>query len=304
MKKVLCFFLAAVLLLTVTACSGKREFDETTLDTADASQSEEVTAEASTTDPTETSLTPEETAEPTTETTTEATTEATTQAVTEESEPTVLSVDSQLALIAESKNQWMRSDEFPSSMMLYAVTDLDQNGRLEIIYGCNMGTGMYTYAEVWQVSEDGKTLEKTDSFEEGYSRVDFFLSQTVAYYDRENDMYYYMFTDEGRSGWMWNGTDKRALWLEDGVLYEQTLASRSCDTDEAYNTVITYYDGLRNPITESEFDTIEERTYGAYEKLNVSILWQNVAWEELETLEGQTLVEKLAESVQGFSLAQ
>ena len=235
---------------------------------------------------------------------TEATTEATTQAVTEGSEPTVLSVDSQLALIAESKNQWMRSDDFLSPTMLYAVTDLDQNGRLEIIYGCNMGTGMFTYAEVWQVSEDGKTLEKTDSFEEGYSRADFFLSRTVAYHDRENDMYYYMFTDEGRNGWMWNGTDKRAMWLEDGVLYEQTLASRSCDTDEEFNTVITYYDGLGNPMTESEFDTIEDRAYAAYEKLNVSILWQNVAWEELETLGGQTLVEKLAESAQGFSLAQ
>ena len=301
MRKLICIFLGVVLLLTATACSVMRVHDETTLVTAETGETSQRT-EATTLTPTE-SVTEETTVAPS-EPVTEETTEATTQTDTEGSEPIVLSPDSQLALIAENKSQWMRSDEFLSSAMLYAVTDLDQNGRLEIIYGCNMGTGMYTYAEVWQVSEDGEMLEKTDSFEEGYSRVDFFLSETVAYHDRENGMYYYMFTDEGRNGWMWNGTDKRALWLEDGVLYEQTLASRSCDTDEAFNTVITYYDGLGNPMTETEYDTIAERAYAAYEKLNVSILWQNVAWEELETLGGQTLVEKLAESAQGFSLAQ
>ena len=51
---------------------------------------------------------------------------------------------SQLQLIADNTAVWMGDTELIAEPFFYAVTDLDQNGRLEIIQSSCQGTGLYT----------------------------------------------------------------------------------------------------------------------------------------------------------------
>ena len=55
---------------------------------------------------------------------------------------------SQLQLIADNTAVWMGDTELIAEPFFYAVTDLDQNGRLEIIQSSCQGTGLYTYTKL------------------------------------------------------------------------------------------------------------------------------------------------------------
>ena len=55
----------------------------------------------------------------------------------------------QIEILLENDSLWR--DAFANSF--YTVTDLDHNGRLELIVATNEGTGQYTYMEVYEVNE-------------------------------------------------------------------------------------------------------------------------------------------------------
>ncbi len=276
--------LAVALLLALSGCAMVAQKEDVVVKTEESEEeTKQSTEESSQDDPTEESTT----TEPTTEMPTEP----------------AFTVDEQLALIAANHGTWMNGEEMFSPELFYTVTDLDQNGRLEVLFGCSMGTGIFTYVDVWQVNEDCTALEKANSFEEGYSQADIILSQTDVYYDEEADVYYYMFTDDARSGWMWNGTDKRAVWLKDGAYNEKTLATRSCDTDEEYNSVTTYYDAIGNEITEEEFEAMPATVHAELQKLRANILWQRIAQEALAEVNEEELLLALQEAAAGFSLS-
>ena len=62
----------------------------------------------------------------------------------------------QIRLIYASKEYWERDSS--THMVMYAVTDLDHNGRLEIITAENYSSGNYTHLEIWEVDEDRSAL--------------------------------------------------------------------------------------------------------------------------------------------------
>ena len=56
-------------------------------------------------------------------------------------------VDEQIDLIVNNYSMWtMKTDDDTNKPYSYVVTDLDQNGRLEIIASTCQGTGIYTYS--------------------------------------------------------------------------------------------------------------------------------------------------------------
>ena len=64
----------------------------------------------------------------------------------------------QINLIADNADNWKQ--DVPSGVWGYSVTDLDQNGRLEIIAASVQGTGFYTYLDIYEVNEEGTGLTK------------------------------------------------------------------------------------------------------------------------------------------------
>lgn len=65
----------------------------------------------------------------------------------------------QIRLMADSADLWICKDESYAGRYLYAVTDLDENGRYELISCINEGSGQFSTLAFLEVSEDGRSLE-------------------------------------------------------------------------------------------------------------------------------------------------
>ena len=117
---------------------------------------------------------------------------------------TVPDYQAQLALIANACGTWVKSDSF--DRYGYSVTDLDQNGRLEVIATVCAGSGMFSYTDIWEVNEgcDGLSLCDGSAFGDN-SQPDLVSTQeTTAYYvphdGADYGTYHYVFTDYIRDG--------------------------------------------------------------------------------------------------------
>ena len=282
MKKVFACLLAMALLVSLVACAKEKS--------PEAQPSSEP---SSTSDSKETTKPTEDTTKPTETETTEPTTTGP-----EETYP------DQLAVIAANRAMWLTNEELFSPQCLYTVADFDHNGRLEVWFGANVGTGLYTYMYAWELSEDLTELVALErNFDEYFSQADMMVEKADVYYDEAANTYYYIFSDSNRSGWAWSGTDIRALTVKDGVLSEKTLASVSYDTDENYVTTTTYFDASGNEISEADFDKAAETYFADLQAMQASFLWQTIEEDEIASISDEALLEKLQEALNAFSVS-
>ncbi len=282
MKKVFACLLAMALLLSLVACAKDDAPESQPSSTPDSTSDSKETSEP--TDKTEDTTEPSET-EPTTK-------------GPEETYP------DQLAVIVANRALWMNNEELYSPQCNYTVADLDHNGRLEIWFGACMGTGIFTYMYAWELSEDLTELVALErDYDEYYSQADMMCAEADVYYDEDAHSFYYIFTDDARSGWAWNGTDIRALLVKDGKLSEQTIASRSCETDNDYVSTTTYFDASGNEISEADFEKAAETHFADLHKMQASFLWQTINDGEFDDLSDEALLEMLQEALDAFTVS-
>lgn len=180
--------------------------------------------------------------------------------------------DDQLGVIAANSGLWKQTDEFGS--WGFTVTDLDQNGRLEIISASTQGTGMYTLIKIFEVSDEGNTLtEITQDRPEYESSPDIMYQQVQRFYDPESGHYYYIFNDFIRNGFAENYQKKLAVSLEDGVWKETPLAVKSTIYTDAEHFTVTAKDADGNDITEEQFEQAEKTTFSQCESDAVCLEW-------------------------------
>lgn len=83
------------------------------------------------------------------------------------------SVYAQLQIIAKNKELWLDGLNDEDAVYQYAVTDLDGNGRKEIIVSQKEGTENYIYSRIFQVNDSYDGLEECGTdFAEGASQPD------------------------------------------------------------------------------------------------------------------------------------
>ena len=79
--------------------------------------------------------------------------EAEQETVTEAIVETIIEdVDSQLTIIAENKDMWTEELEYADEVYYYVISDLDHNGRYEVVVSNMGGTGLYTYSRFFVVN--------------------------------------------------------------------------------------------------------------------------------------------------------
>ena len=147
-KKITAILLASCMVMGVAACN-KAEPTETT-DTSPV----ETTTEATTT----TETMEEETAP---------------SDFTEDTVPDPLNKDIQMDIIVDNFELWLKDEgEFADQPYLYAVTDLNNNGMLEVINCVVQGSGLYTTASIYEVTEDFELVEYKFPEPEGEGNID------------------------------------------------------------------------------------------------------------------------------------
>ena len=202
-------------------------------------------------------------------------------------------IETQIALIASEKNLWQQEIDFGT--WGYAVTDLDHNGRLEVISCSVQGTGFYSYIKAYEVNESGTGLTdlmgdlgmRTDS------SPDILVNEVPVYYDKDADRYYYIFDDYIRNGMAEYYENKRAVSILDGKWTEKLLASKSAVyTDEDHYTV-SCQDQSGSPISEEQYNSIEQTIYGRLERTGMCFNWIMTEKESFEALSPDQLAGSL-----------
>lgn len=193
-----------------------------------------------------------------------------------EEEQSGKSFSEQLRVIAECRDIWMPVAEDAGENWQCAVTDLDHNGRYEIIVADVTGTGIYTYSSFYEVNEsyDGLNECGTD-FVEGDSQPDI-VSDTLETYIDDQGHYFYAVYDLIRNGAAQYYENVRALTLSEGRICTAPIAYRTTIYDEGVPTV-TCEDADGNTITEEEYESAAENYFAGYSKSTTSVVWQQLS---------------------------
>ena len=184
-------------------------------------------------------------------------------------------VKKQLTIIAENKDMWTTELEYADEVYRYAISDLDHNGRYEVIVSNMGGTGLYTYSRFFEVNEtqDG-LVECTSDFMEGDSQPDIIVEKVDTYVDA-NGEFHYAFYDVLRNGVAESYENVRELMLRDGEIITKYIASKAT-IYEGECATITCNDGDGNTITEEAYETIVDNYFGDCEKEVTNLGWQDV----------------------------
>ncbi|MBR6089789.1 MAG: hypothetical protein IKP86_07640 [Anaerolineaceae bacterium] len=199
----------------------------------------------------------------------------------------------QLDLIAAHTDQWRQGVDYGT--WGYIVTDLDQNGRLEIISASVQGTGFYTYLTVFEVNEAGNGLNELagPSDNRTDSAPDVMVSRVPVWYDRENNRYYYIFDDMIRNGMAEYYENKRSVSIVDGKWIETMLAVKSTLYQDEEHYTTSCQDGSGNPINESQYNNIAQSVYGGLESSEACFNWQMTDNDTFAALTGAQLTDSL-----------
>ncbi|MGM9553924.1 MAG: hypothetical protein ACI3V2_06420 [Faecousia sp.] len=282
MKKLLLLLTLAALILSLAACQGEKQgifpFLQEKLDKEESSTTEPTTTEETTTEAPTTEA-------PTTETPTELMPE--------------MPYEDQIALLAVNAQQWVKTD--PAIPYSFAVTDLDRNGRLEIITSICMGTGIFSENDIWEVNEtfDG-VIQCESDFDEYYSESDLAFGDMRAF-ERGGD-YYYIVTDYIRNGYAYNAEETRSLCLKNGAYSETLLAYRVTEVSVDYEETTTYYNADGAVISEAEFETMPEVCFADARPYTATLGWYSFDEDEIEVMDTLAWESVLTESWQSFGL--
>ncbi len=193
---------------------------------------------------------------------------------TEDTVDDVLATQKQLQLIAANKDLWRVLEEMDS--WGYAVTDLNQNGRLEIISSECHGTGFYSTTRIFEVNEAGDALVKyADDFEEYDSQPDFlFAEEYQAFYiDGACHMIVEDMIKEGAAVYHYV-TDE--VSLKEGRIAYRALAQRTESyvlTGDDTERTTSFFDGENNSITEEEYNALINSAYEDLPRYRVKMGW-------------------------------
>lgn len=146
---------------------------------------------------------------------------------TEATQPDPSDPAAQITLLMNAVNTWRVSNDLDAEPYYYAVTDLDRNGRLEILAASTQGTGFYTYGKLYEVGADFVSIQEctTPCMEEYGDLPEVIINSVPAAYNEADGTYDYLFTNDTRNGAAEYYQSVVVVRLQDGVLSCTTLAN-------------------------------------------------------------------------------
>lgn len=221
-------------------------------------------------------------------------------------EPKNGAVDQQLKVIADHRKLWAVPAEGLTSDYSYAVTDLDQNGHLELIVSITQGSAHYTDSTYYEVNKTFDNLVPcVQTKKEGDPQGRLGLTVPV-YCDPKAGLYHYILTSgitAGTSAF----EAKSSLTLTNGAIHIKPLAARTEDNSGQTGSgpAVTFQDAEGKSITQDEYLTAADSLYSGLTKKQADIDWisglSSDGTDPLQT-DKSLLEEKLAASYSGFSI--
>lgn len=215
--------------------------------------------------------------------------------------------DSQLQIIAKNADVWMGDTERIAEPFFYAVTDLDRNGRLEIIQSFWQGTGLYTRTQLWEVDINKSVLvpcQLSEYDDEEDSQPDIITDNPISvYWDKANNCYYYIFDDVIRYSAGEGYQNLLSVSLQNCIVTTTLLAQSYSVADSNSDMTTTYKDANGNAIDENTFNITADNTYADFTAMKSTIGWTDYSVSsQLSAMTKSEITEILKTSWEKFSL--
>lgn len=222
----------------------------------------------------------------------------------EKEQTKAINVEKQIDVIMNNIDTWnLSTDEDIYAPYGYAITDLDQNGRLEIIASSCQGTGIYTYSNYYEVNEGLNGLNKIErNVEEGSSEADIMLPTVKVFIDKASNEYHYIFDDLVKTGAAEYYENKQDIVLKNGRLYEKAIAYRNTVYIDS-NPNVTLKDANNKEITAEDYALIENKLFSNLELKFANIEWVSTTDVDFSGVSGDELKNKLIESYEKFGFS-
>ena len=222
----------------------------------------------------------------------------------EKEQTKAINVEKQIDVIMNNIDTWnLSTDEDIYAPYGYAITDLDQNGRLEIIASSCQGTGIYTYSNYYEVNESLNGLNKIErNVEEGSSEADIMLPTVKVFIDKAANEYHYIFDDLVKASAAEYYENKQDIVLKNGRLYEKTIAYRNTVYTDS-NPNVTLKDANNKEITAEDYALIENKLFSNLELKFANIEWVSTTDVDFSSVSGDELKNKLIESYEKFGFS-
>ena len=207
----------------------------------------------------------------------------------------------QLKLIENSRETWAVPESEREGLPVYTVTDLDDNGRLELISTYSHGTGQYTTSCIYEVSPDFSVLEKCRYDPSTMSSEPELGVMSWAYYLDGSGARAYIVNDYLREGYEVSHTYKYAMWFRDGRASVRLLGwvDMFADTSDpdGLGLKYDYYDANENAITALEYDRLADVYFDALQPSFIQLDW-------FDLTEDGPLYDKLVNALNTFQRTQ
>lgn len=190
----------------------------------------------------------------------------------------LLSVEGQRAFLMDHFDQWAFADPYYEPWF-YTFTDLDHNGRLEVIAASTQGSGIFTYAECWEMNDAFNGLHHCSPEQDEWDAwPELIMESAPCYFDRSTGLYHYLFTDLTRDDAAHYYESPMDVCLADGQLTKTPLAFRETEyTNPDTVPVILCKDANGNPISEQDYNIAVKRAFSGLEKARLDMEWMQVS---------------------------
>ena len=201
-------------------------------------------------------------------------------------------LETQLKVIADNYSQWNRinTDYVPATEFM--VSDINNNGRLELILSGTYGTGPANEIYVFEVNEDNTGLIECSSITENAPEIQFYDSADVY---QVNENYMIDCKDDYRHGAMEYHETSQAMSLQNTDIVIEELGSASFYYPGNGINQEEYFDKDGNSISKDEYEGLFDSTYSGYPKGEMKFNWIPLIGAE------SVLQARLKESWEGFS---
>lgn len=242
----------------------------------------------------------------------------------EETKPAEKTLDQRVQVIANNINIWKfdkTAYEDQNVRYNYCITDLDGNGRMELITSVEVRNAGYqnfdTKIKYYELNENNTALLTLECVSDSKSQPDVCeiidtVNKTDAdsryCYKDSSGRAYYVFSDsifeENEDGTKNEHVSKVAVSIHNGKAYEETLATYSKLRESGKDTVEQYTDGKGNIITKADYDDITSTRFKGYTVSTVTFGWQDCAPENFDREfdpASDVFIQKLADSYEVFT---
>ena len=182
-------------------------------------------------------------------------------------------------LLESNRDKWAFTDPYDSPWY-YVFTDLDHNGRLEVIAATTQGTGVYTYAHMWEVRSDYAGIEncyhKDVEIEGPDDWPEIVRDHLPCYHDPHFDRYYYPCEGVTREGAASQYYAWYALCLKDGVAEWERLAEKFVSYDDNGDESVICFSGDGQTITEDDYNNAVSARFEGMERTDIDLDWTAV----------------------------